>query len=59
MDILDGDGDDALEMSLFFDEDEEGEGKKPDASNSGCCVILLFAGAGIFTSIWGVSKFIA
>lgn len=38
---LDGDGDDAMEMCLFFDDDGKSKkGNKPPSS-SGCCFILL------------------
>jgi hypothetical protein len=38
---LDGDGDDAIEMCLFFDEDGKKKGGNHQSGNSGCCVILL------------------
>ncbi|MDA3832866.1 MAG: hypothetical protein PF495_05670 [Spirochaetales bacterium] len=45
---LDGDGDDAIEMCLFFDEDGKNKqgGSKPPSS-SGCCVVLVALGGAI------------
>jgi len=53
---LDGDGDDAIEMCLFFDEDskKKGGGSQPP-SNSGCCVALLMLGGATSTLIWVLS----
>ncbi len=44
---LDGDGDDAMEMCLFFDDDDKkNKGSKPPGS-SGCCVVLLAIGSSL------------
>ncbi len=52
---LDGDGDDAMEMCLFFDDDDKKKhtGSKPP-SNSGCCIVLLAMGAAVLTVGWSV-----
>jgi len=57
---LDGDGDDAVEMCLFFDEDEKNKqgGSKPP-SNSGCCVMFLAVGVSIGATVWGITHFLA
>ena len=56
---LDGDGDDAMEMCLFFDEDGKSKkgGSKPP-SNSGCCVVFLAIGSSLAGAVWGISYFI-
>ena len=56
---LDGDGDDAMEMSLFFDDDKKSKkgGSKPPG-NSGCCVIFLAIGSSLAGAMWGISYFI-
>lgn len=56
LDILDGN--DALEMALFFDKDEEGKSRKPGDNNSGCSVVLVFAAAAISTAIWGLGQLV-
>ena len=57
---LDGDGDDAMEMCLFFDEDgkkgKQDGGKPP--SNSGCCVVFLALSSSLIMLGWSVSQFI-
>ena len=45
LDLLDGDGDDAVEMSILFDEDNKGKGGNQSSGNSGCCVLLLGLGS--------------
>lgn len=57
---LDGDGDDAIEMCLFFDEDGKSKqtGSKPPSS-SGCCVVFLVVWASIGMAAWGVTHFLA
>lgn len=54
---LDGDGDDAVEMCLFFDEDgkRKGNSNQPH-SNSGCCVVLLAFGGVAATMIWSITE---
>jgi hypothetical protein len=56
---LDGDGDDAIEMCLLFDEDgkKEGGGHQP-AGNGGCCIILLAFGSAVSAVTYGVVNFI-
>ncbi len=57
---LNGDGDDAMEMCLFFDEDgKQGKqgGSKPPG-NSGCCVVLLVIGSSLAGAMWGINYFI-
>ncbi|MBW1792104.1 MAG: hypothetical protein JRJ14_07570 [Deltaproteobacteria bacterium] len=54
---LDGDGDDAMEMCLFFDDDDKkNKGSKPPGS-SGCCVVLLAIGSSL-AGARGISYFI-
>ena len=57
---LDGDGDDAIEMCMFFDEDGKSKqgGSKPPG-NSGCCVVFLALGASIGMTVWSVTRFLA
>ena len=57
---LDGDGDDAMEMCLFFDDDKKSKkgGSKPPG-NSGCCVVFLTIGASIGMTVWGVSRLLS
>lgn len=57
---LDGDGDDAVEMSLFFNNDEKNKksGDSPP-DNSGCCLVLLGLGSSLLLTGWGVAKLIA
>ena len=54
---FDGDGDDAVEMSLFFDENgkKKSHGSQPP-SNSGCCVVLLALGGVASTMIWSITE---
>jgi len=56
---LDGDGDDAIEMCLFFDEDgkKKGGGNQP-SGNGGCCVVLLAFGSAVSAVTYGVVNFI-
>ena len=54
---LDGDGDDAMEMCLFFDDDKKKKARKPPG-NSGCCVVLLAIGSSLAGAAWGVHYFI-
>ena len=53
---LDGDGDDAMEMCLFFDKDgkksKQGGSKPP--GNSGCCVVFLAIGSSMMIAGWCV-----
>lgn len=58
LDILDGDGDDALEMCLFFDKDDEARKRKP-GNNTGCSFILLAAGSGVLAATWGLVKLVS
>ena len=56
LDILDEDGDDAVEMNLFFDDDgEKNQGSNKPDGNSGCCVPLFL----ISTSITGATIIIS
>jgi len=57
---LDGDGDDAVEMSLFFNNDEKNKksGDNPP-DNSGCCLVLLGLGSSLLLMGPGVAKLIA
>lgn len=53
---LDGDGDDAMEMGLFFDDEERGgQGKKTPLAR-GCCIALLMFGGTASTMAWGITK---
>ena len=57
---LDGDGDDAMEMCLFFDDDDKKSkkcGSKPPGNN-GCCVVLLAIGSSLAGAMWSISYFI-
>ena len=52
-----GEGDDAIEMCLFFDEN----GKKKCSgsqlpSSSGCCMVFWAVGASIGRIVWGVQN---
>jgi len=52
LDILDGDGDDAVEMNILFDDNDKGKQSGNKSSrNSGCCVLLFCIGA-VGTSVW-------
>lgn len=54
---IDGDGDDAVEMCLFFDEDSKKKGNGlPPSGSSGCCVVFLILGAEMSMMAWGISK---
>ncbi len=59
LDILDDDGDDAVEMCLFFDEDgkSKGGGNQP-SNNSGCSIGLLVLGASFTVLGISIAKFI-
>ena len=50
LDLLDDDGDGAVEMSLL--EEEEKQKKKGGGHKSGCCVVLLLLGASLSLSCW-------
>ena len=56
---IDGDGDEAIDMCLFFDKDTE---EKTDSvqrtGKTGCCVILLFLGVSCSAAGFGLAKFI-
>ena len=54
LDLLDGDGDDAMEMCLFFDDDKKNKIRKPP-SNSVCCVVLLAIGSSLAGVVRGIS----
>lgn len=54
---LDGDGDDAMEMCLFFDDDNKKKGSKPPGS-SGCCIFFLAVGSSLVGVIYGISYLI-
>ena len=55
---LDGDGDDAMEMCLLFnDDDKKNKGSKPPSS-SGCCVVFLAIGSSLAGAVWGINYFI-
>ncbi len=56
---LDGDGDDAMEMCLFFDDDDKKNKRRKPPGNSGCCVVLLALGSSIAGTIWIVNHFIS
>lgn len=56
---LDGDGDDAIEMCLFFDDDKKKGMGGQQNDNSGCCVALLTAGASFSAVGYGLLKFFA
>ena len=56
---LDGDGDDAMEMCLFFDDDDKENKKRKPPSNSGCCVVLLAVGSSIAGAMWGINYLIS
>ena len=58
LDILDGDGDDAVEMCLFFDDDDKKKKARKPPGNSGCCVVLLAIGSSLAGVIWGINYFI-
>lgn len=51
LDLLDGDGDDAIEMSILLDEKNKGNGGNRPSGKSGCCVLLLGLGS-IGTYVW-------
>ena len=55
---LNGDGDDAMEMCLFFDEDgkqgKQGGSKPPN--NSGCCVVFLVLSSSLMIAGWCVRQ---
>ncbi|MFC1830508.1 hypothetical protein ACFL0S_00615 [Thermodesulfobacteriota bacterium] len=48
LDLLEDDGDGMIETILFFDEDENKQKQTPQGT--GCGVILLLLGSGIFAS---------
>lgn len=56
---LDGDGDDAMEMCLFFDDEDKGGQGKKIPQGSGCCVVLLMFGGAASTMVWGISKILS
>ena len=58
LDILDGDGDDAMEMCLFFDDDDKKNKASKPPGNSGCCVVLLAIGSSLAGAAWGIYYFI-
>ncbi len=47
---LDGDGDDAMEMSILFDDDKD---EKRLGQGSGCCVILVGLTGSLAVVAWG------
>lgn len=51
---LDGDGDDAIEMCLFFDEDEKSKKGATPPSKSGCCIVFLVIGSSLAGAVWGI-----
>lgn len=56
---LDGDGDDAMEMCLFFDDEKQsGQGRKTP-QGSGCCLALLMFGSAASTMAWGITKILS
>ncbi len=55
---LDGDGDDAMEMCLFFDDDDKKKSSSKPPSRSGCCVVFLAIGSSLAGGVWGISYFI-
>ena len=55
---LDGDGDDAMEMCLFFDDDDKKNKASKPPGNSGCCVVLLATGSSLAGAAWGIYYFI-
>ena len=55
---LDGDGDDAMEMCLFFDDDDKKNKTRKPPGNSGCCVVLLALGSSLAGAMWGINYFI-
>ncbi len=55
---LDGDGDDAVEMCLFFDEDGKKKGGGNQQPGSGCCVALLLFGGTVVSMVWGIVEVI-
>ncbi len=58
LDLLDDDGDGAIEMCLLFDEDEKNKqsGGRPPG-NSGCCIVLG-VGASLLMAGCGITKLI-
>lgn len=59
LDILDGDGDDAMEMCLFFDDDGKKKKVNKPPGNSGCCVVLLAIGSSLAVAMWSVVEALA
>ena len=55
---LDGDGDDAMEMCLFFDDDDKASKKKSSGKNSGCCVIF-FVLVSPAILVWHIASYFA
>ncbi len=53
---LDGDGDDAIEMCLFFDEDGKKRGGGNQQPGSGCGVALLLFSGSVASLIWGIAE---
>lgn len=53
---LNGDGDDAMEMGLFFDDDKKGGDEKRTPQGSGCCVTLMMFGTAASTLAWGITR---
>jgi len=53
---LDGDGDDAMEMGLFFDDEKRGGQCKKTPQTRGCCIALLMFGVTASTMAWGITK---
>ncbi len=56
---LDGDGDDTVEMCLFFDNDGKKKGAHQPTGNSDCCVLLLMLGGAASTMVWGVTRLLS
>ena len=55
---LDGDGDDAMEMCLFFDDDDKKKKRRKPPGNSGCCVVFLILTSSLIFMGWGVTQLI-
>ena len=56
---LDGDGDDAMEMCLFFDDDDKKNKRRKPSGNSGCSVVLLAIGSSLAGTMWGINYLIS
>ena len=59
LDLLEDDGDGAIEMGLFFDEDENKQNSQKSSQGTGCVVVLLCLGtvvvsAGLILTRWFV-----